>query len=129
MNDPDIAWFEPDFGIVMPGPSTSGSSSGQQIPWGVAAIDGMESWTISGNGSGSVDVLVYILDTGVANADSGDPYDDLALVESRDFRDLTMPNAGDIDGPGTHIAGIVGAIDDQDNFVGIAPSARIHKYP
>ena len=75
--------------------------------WGVDGVDGIlgiqarEAWDIS---IGSCDVRVGIIDTGIA------PHPDLNanLVEGIDF---TGNNSTiDIDGHGTHVAGIVGAI-------------------
>ena len=124
-NDPDVLWYEPDFAVDNPDPSSTDGGSGQQVPWSVAAIGGMDSWTQSGDGSGSVDVDVYIIDSGVAKADPNDPDDDLYLYESIDFRE-GIDEPRDNDGHGTHIAGIIAAIDDQDNIVGVAPAARVH---
>ena len=125
--DPDIIWFEPDFDVNSPPSNTSSSSSTQEIPWSVAAVGGQTSWTVSGNGSGNVNVHVFILDTGVAQADNHDPNDDLALYGSLDFRE-GVNDPVDYDGHGTHVAGIIGAIDDNDGLVGIAPGARIHNH-
>ena len=128
-NDPDVAWFEPDFTLDMPNPQAIPQRSGQIIPWSVTAVGGEQSWTRSGNGHGWVHVDVFVLDTGVANASSSDPNDDLYLYHSIDFRDhVARADAKDHDGHGTHIAGIIGAIDDYDTVVGIAPGARIHNY-
>ncbi len=129
--DPDILWYEPDYSVTLPTATGITGSTGQQVPWSVAAIGGMSSWTRSGDGHGSVGVDVYILDTGVAHASTNDPDDDLNLVENIDFRDSTQtptPDASDHDGHGTHIAGIIGAVDDADGLVGVAPGTRIHNY-
>lgn len=129
INDPDVAWVEPDFSVDLPTSMTASSLNGQQVPWSVAMVGGKESWTVSGDGTGTVDVDVYILDTGVAMAENDDPDDDLRLVENIDFRgNAYNGSARDIDGHGTHIAGIIGAIDDYDNIVGVAPGVRIHNY-
>ncbi len=124
-NDPDIIWYEPDFTVDLPEAAAATGQTGQLIPWSVAAVGGKESWTVSGNGYGVVNVDVFILDTGVARALRYDPDDDLYLYASEDIR-KGHSDPADHDGHGTHIAGIVGAIDDQDNLVGIAPGARIH---
>ncbi len=123
--DPDVEWYEPDFQVESPQATITGGASGQQVPWSVSATGGRTSWAVSGDGQGSVNVDVYILDTGVAQANNNDPNDDLTLVENIDFRD-GLNDAVDHDGHGTHIAGIVGAVDDNDGLVGLAPGARIH---
>ena len=125
--DPEIMWIEPSFEVNTPSSNTAPGGLGQQIPWSVAAIGGQTSWAVSGDGQGDVNVDVYILDTGIANAANNDPNVDLDLVESIDFRD-GFDDASDYDGHGTHIAGIIGAVDDNDGLVGIAPGARIHNY-
>jgi len=127
-NDPDVQWIEPDFNVNPPAPSGAAQNSGQEIPWSVSEVGGLLSWAVSGDGKGSVNVDVYVLDSGVAMANNSDPYDDLALVESIDFRDLNNQDARDYDGHGSHIAGIIGAADDADGMVGIAPGVRIHNY-
>jgi subtilisin family serine protease len=126
--DPDILWYEPDFEVSLPNADTSPGSGGQMVPWSVATIGGMQSWAVSGDGEGNVPVDVYLLDTGVANADVNDPYDDLALVENLDFRGSSPASAADVDGHGTHVAGIIGAVDDGDGIVGVAPGALLHNY-
>ena len=98
--------------------NASSGGSGQQIPWSVSAVGGESSWAVSGDGSGSVNVDLYILDTGISN-------DDLNVVENIDFRD-GLSDARDHDGHGTHVAGIAAAVDDTDGLVGVAPGARVH---
>lgn len=120
--DPDIEWLEPDFSIGTPIAASLDGHTGQKIPWSVSYVGGDVSSALSGDGSGEVDVDIYILDTGVTN-------DDLNIVESIDFRDslgtgIVDPN--DYDGHGTHVAGIMAAKDDASGLVGIAPGARIH---
>ncbi|MEZ4695570.1 MAG: S8 family serine peptidase [Rhodothermales bacterium] len=117
--DPDVVWFEPDITVQVPASSASVTSEGQRVPWSVAAVGGEESWAVSGDGWGAVDADVYVLDTGVSN-------DDINVVEALNF----TPNSGnpDVDGHGTHIAGIIGAKDDASGIVGIAPGVRIHDF-
>ncbi len=120
--DSDIEWFEPDFSVETPASSELTGEVGQTIPWSVAYVGGQTSSTISGDGSGSVDVDVYVIDTGVSN-------DDLNIVESIDFRGTMgtgIDDPNDYDGHGTHVAGIIGASDNTTGLVGVAPGARIH---
>lgn len=125
IEDDDILWFEPDFDITMPEANATSGGSGQQVPWSVAAIGGQESWAHSGDGWGTVDVDLYVLDTGVAQADPSDPNDDFRLTENIDFRP-GFSDAKDYDGHGTHVAGIAAASDDHDRIVGVAPGAFVH---
>ncbi|MFT5143832.1 MAG: subtilisin family serine protease, partial [Thalassolituus oleivorans] len=120
--DPEIEWLEPDFAVDTPESASLTGHSGQKIPWSVAYIGGDKSSTVSGDGAGSVDVDVYIVDSGVTN-------DDINIVESIDFRDSLgtgIVDPTDVDGHGTHIAGIIAAMDNADGLVGVAPGARIH---
>lgn len=150
--DEDIAWVEPDFVISTSElGTTSGSRYDKQItPWGigrVAALTG-ETFFESFKMDYLVDqpVSVYILDSGVLSA----PFiNDLFVVEQKDFTMLfenrdelywddtqAITNTGfdpgssgnplDESGHGTHIAGIVGAINNFHGVVGVAPMARIH---
>ncbi len=120
-DDPLIAWYEPDFSVALPESELATAGSSQKVPWSVAAIGGLSSWTVSGDGSGSVPVDLYVLDTGVSHPD-------LNIVESIDFRDSVSVDPTDYDGHGTHVAGIAASVDDQDGLVGVAPGARIHNY-
>lgn len=127
MQDDDILWFEPDFDMSTPEANTASGGSGQMLPWSVAAIGGQQSWAESGNGEGSVDVDIYVLDTGVAQANNSDPDDDFRLTGNVDFRP-GFDDAKDYDGHGTHVAGIAAAVDDNDRIVGVAPGAYVHNY-
>jgi subtilisin family serine protease len=89
------------------------------LPTGVDRIDGELSSTVAGNGTGSVDVDVVVLDTGV---DSDHP--DLNVAGGVNC----APGPGRFDdgnGHGTHVAGTIAAKDDGVGVVGVAPGARI----
>ena len=81
-----------------------------------ARIDGVD----GGAGSGErINVDVAIIDSGI---DLDHP--DLNVVQNRSF--IKSIKTGDDDnGHGTHVAGIVGAIDNGDGVVGVAPGARL----
>lgn len=90
----------------------------QVVPTGIRRIGGDLSSTRSGDGRGSVDVDVAVVDTGV------DPkHPDLNVaggVICNGSRQIE-----DVQGHGTFVAGIVAARDDTVGVVGVAPGARI----
>jgi subtilisin len=91
----------------------------QTLPTGINRIDGDLSSTLSGNGSGSVNVNVAVVDTGI---DSSHP--DLNVVGGKGC----APGIGftDGNGHGSHVAGTIAAKDDANGVVGIAPGARLY---
>lgn len=135
--DNDIAWMEPDPEFTFaPSGKTWSMESGQKVITNVLHAKGTQSSTNPGDGKGSVDIDIYILDTGV-------DHPDLNVVERVDFTTAgqevdmtkildrfseTMDAFSDGVGHGTHVAGIAAAIDDEDDLVGMAPGARIHDF-
>jgi len=119
--DPRVAFVAPDYPMeakpcVLGRESPSGSD--QCLPTGVDRIDGDLSSTTSGDGSGTVDVDVAVLDTGI---DLDHP--DLNVVGG-----VNCSNGRSFDDPeghGTMVAGIIGARDDGSGVVGVAPGARL----
>ncbi len=92
----------------------------QTIPWGVERVSRIgDNWssTRPGDGSGAVNMDIYVLDTGIQ------PMAD--LNGGTDVNTRGGPNT-DCMGHGTHMAGIAAAIDNDTGFVGVAPGARVH---
>jgi subtilisin len=91
----------------------------QTIPTGILRIDGHLSSTAAGNGSGSVNVDVAIIDTGIQTN-----HPDLNVVGGKNCV-KGRNTIEDGNGHGTHVAGTVGALDNGIGVVGVAPGARL----
>ncbi len=88
----------------------------QRPSWGHERIG---SDAVEQDGTG---VDVGVLDTGI-EAD----HCSLEVAGGRNFTDSGLPNDyGDNHGHGTHVAGIVGALDNDIGVVGVAPDANLH---
>ena len=107
-----------------PPPPADPPSSGQSVPLGILRINGDLSSTISGNGTGTVDVDVAVLDTGI---DKNHP--DLNVVGGHNcvnvYKKRDKQKYDDGHGHGSHVAGTIGALDNEIGVVGAAPGARL----
>jgi subtilisin len=93
----------------------------QGLPTGVDRIDADESFAAAGDGEGSIDADIAIIDTGI---DAIHP--DLEVHRSVGFVfGLEVELGADDNGHGTHVAGIAAAKDDSAGVVGVAPGARL----
>lgn len=89
----------------------------QVVPWNIGGYGIPELW-VQSRGEG---VLVAVIDTGV---DADHP--DLAgqVWESQDFTDSAY-GCRDRIGHGTHVCGIIAAVDNGIGVIGVAPSATL----
>jgi subtilisin family serine protease len=110
MQNPNVDYVQPDVKV---------KAFAQSLPSGVNRIDGDLSSTKSGDGSGSVNADIAILDTGI---DLNHP--DLNVYKQVTFVPGTI-NANDDDGHGTAVAGVAAAKDNSQGVVGVAPGARL----
>lgn len=95
-----------------------GGGSSQTVPWGIAQIGADDSSTLAGNGSGAINnVRAYIIDTGI------DSHTDLNLAGHVNFAGGSNT---DCNGHGTHVAGTVGAKDNSQDVVGVAPGVALY---
>jgi subtilisin family serine protease len=69
------------------------------------------------SGGGAVDADVAVLDTGIG------PNPDLTIAGGQS---CAGSGTGDSDGHGTHVSGIIGAMNNTINTVGVAPGARLY---
>jgi subtilisin len=106
--DPSVAAVVPDSPVHI---------AAQTLPTGIDRIDGELSSTVSGDGAGSVNVDVAIIDTGIAT------HPDLNVVGGTNCVGGT--SFADDHGHGTHVAGTAAARDDTEGVVGVAPDARL----
>ena len=110
MQNPNVDYVQPDVKVKV---------FAQRLPTGVDRIDGDLSSTKSGDGSGSVNADIAILDTGI---DLNHP--DLNVYKQVTFVPGTS-NGNDDDGHGTAVAGVAAAKDNSQGVVGVAPGARL----
>jgi len=109
-NDPRVSFVSADRVV---------HATAQSLPTGVNRIQGDASSTLSGNGSGSINTAVAIIDTGI---DVDHP--DLNVVGGHNCSSGRTYDDGN--GHGTHVAGTVAAKDDTNGVVGMAPGARLY---
>jgi subtilisin family serine protease len=89
----------------------------QNIPWGVRKIEAPDVWKrCQGEG-----IKVGIIDTGI---DLGHP--DLKDNIKEAYSVVDGASADDDNGHGTHVAGIIAALDNDIGVVGVAPKAEIY---
>jgi len=90
----------------------------QVLPTGIDRVDGELSSTVSGDGAGSVNVDVAVIDTGI---DLTHP--DLNVAGGVNCS--TGRSFNDGNGHGSHVAGTIAARDNDLGVVGVAPGARL----
>ncbi|GAB2968586.1 subtilisin AprE [Streptomyces pseudoechinosporeus] len=120
-NDPDVAAVATDLPV---------RASRQTLPTGVDRVEGDHSSTRSGDGMGTVNAGVAVLDTGIDQLNS-----DLNVAGGVNCTlplRLTLPlpapglSSQDDHGHGTHVAGTIAARDNSRGAVGVAPGARLY---
>ena len=89
----------------------------QTLPWGVDRIDAEVVHANNNRGEG---VKVAIIDSGIDK-----DHEDLTVVDGKSFVSYT-DDFDDDDGHGTHVAGIVAALDNNIGVVGVAPGASLY---
>lgn len=120
-NDPAVKFIEPDRVISIAqggrpgGGGGGGGSTGQVTPWGITRVGGFVNY------SGSS--VAWVIDTGIElthpdlNVSTADGF--TAFTSGRDA------NFNDLNGHGTHVAGTIGAINNNIGVVGVAAGAPV----
>jgi len=92
---------------------------GQSTPYGINMIKAMDVWEKYNKGE---NVRICVMDTGV-NRDH--PDFDSSRLFGYEGDNLVKPWWRDVDGHGTHVSGTIGASDNNQGVVGVAPGAEI----
>jgi major intracellular serine protease len=92
----------------------------KEIPEGVKMVEAPEIWEKSKKGAG---VIVAVIDTG---CQTNHPDLKEAIIGGRNFSDDGKPeDFSDNEGHGTHVAGTIGAIINEQGVVGVAPKVSL----
>ncbi len=116
---------------ALPKPPWAGGGKGEDeqppevLPWGVDRIDAEYEWT----GSTGLGVNVAVIDTGI-DGDHPDLaaniVDGVNYVSKPAWRPADPSKWDDDHGHGTHVAGIIAALDNDIGVVGVAPEASLY---
>ncbi|MEW9702170.1 S8 family serine peptidase [Paenibacillus sp. SI8] len=106
-NDPAVESVEPDIQL---------QTAAQTMDWGVSVVNATYAWNNGYTGKG---VKVAVLDSGIDTH-----HEDLVVAGGASFVDYTTSFDDDF-GHGTHVAGIIGAKNNNIGIVGVAPDADL----
>lgn len=91
----------------------------QTIPWGISKINAP---AVQAGGNKGIGIKISVIDTGI---DYNHP--DLSGNYKGGYNFVyNNPDAKDDNGHGTHVAGIIGAIDNNIGVVGVAPESYLY---
>ena len=119
----EVAYVEPDRMVALapggggrPGSGGGGSTAAQETPYGISRVNGGQNY------SGSS--VAWIVDTGV-DLD----HEDLNVDASRGFNAFTSgrdaKSLDDGNGHGSHVAGTIGAVNNEVGVIGVAAGATV----
>ncbi|OPH56227.1 hypothetical protein BC351_29105 [Paenibacillus ferrarius] len=107
-NDSSVESVEPDIQL---------QAATQTMDWGVSVINATYAWNSGYTGKG---IKVAVLDSGIDTQ-----HEDLSVAGGVSFVDYTT-SYDDDNGHGTHVAGIIGAKNNETGVVGVAPDADLY---
>jgi subtilisin family serine protease len=89
------------------------------LPWGIDRVDAELLWGASTTGSG---INVAVVDTGIELS-----HPDLASNIKGGYNAISpLRSPNDDNGHGTHVAGIIGALDNTIGVIGVAPTVNLY---
>ncbi|QIA07722.1 S8 family serine peptidase [Draconibacterium halophilum] len=123
-NEPSVAYIEADKVVSLAPPPGKGPNKGdggdtggetptQETPWGITRVGG------AAVGTGKV---AWVIDSGI---DLDHPDLNVNTGLSKDFTNSRKAGADDENGHGTHVAGTIAAIDNNEGVVGVAAGASV----
>lgn len=116
LSDKEIARLQKDSSIDLIEEDTLVHIDSQIVDWGITKIAAPEAWSSSYTGNG---VKVAVIDTGITI------HPDLQVAGGTSFVSYT-PYYSDDNGHGTHVSGIISALNNDIGIVGVAPAASIY---
>ncbi len=114
--DARVKYIEPNYRVTVgppPGVGPGGGGGGETVPWGVTRVGGPK------DGTGKT---AWVIDTGI-DLDHSDLNVDVTRSANFVTRGKNSPDDGN--GHGTHVAGTIGAIDNDIDVVGVAANATL----
>ncbi|HDP97982.1 MAG TPA: S8 family peptidase [bacterium] len=112
--DVRVKYIEPNYRVAVgPPPGVGPGPSGQTVPWGVTRVGGPK------DGTGKT---AWVIDTGI---DLDHPDLNVDVTRSANFVTRGKNSPDDGNGHGTHVAGTIGAIDNDIDVVGVAANATL----
>ncbi|MEK2688408.1 S8 family serine peptidase [Bdellovibrio sp. GT3] len=128
-NDPSVAYVEKEVFHPAPAPVSGWLSTpvrntptvpGAKTPWGIMAVKAPQAWAKNNQGQGA---RVLVLDTGI---DANHPSIKANFERGQDFTgESDGSDFTDTIGHGTHCAGTVAGVLDNNGFTGVAPGAKL----
>jgi len=123
-NDPSVNYIEEDQIVTLvypskkPGGTPGGGNNGgsgsttQETPWGITRVNG---------GVSGASGTAWIIDTGI-DLDHPDLNVDVSRSKNFVWKDSSPE---DLNGHGTHVAGTIAAIDNNEGVIGVAAGAKV----
>ena len=95
------------------------SQPAEVLPWGINKIDAEQVWLLGGVGAG---VNVGVIDTGISSVHP----DLIANIKGGVSEVWYTSSWNDDNGHGSHVAGIIGAVDNSIGVIGASHSANLY---